>query len=273
MFPSTSTPTSVQPTTTNQPTQIIVPLSALGPILTGLTANRQHQAQPVLSTVPTTAVTQQIPAVLNASTAGQPILTSLVTDSQLQAPAISQNQTQQQQLLNSLLNPSAAGLNPVVTSALVNSSTANLISQLASSVSGILLSLAQKANNKTGQQEYSKEAREVIQLLTTMTNLAANLNTSVSSLLASNAASNRVLTLKVIPQATAEQKPAGPSTTDGTLKNLLTKTAVQPGQLGDSEEENIPQGATSKRKLSIAPEKRPAKAPRRLLANSDNTSA
>lgn len=171
---------------------------------------------------------------------------------------------QPHQILPQLLAQSSSGdvvsqastnpMNPLLAKSMVNSASANLISQLANSISGAMLTLAQSAANGISPQDASENLKGVVQLLAAMTNLTANLNNSVSEMMASMAAeaaaksnsNQRLLTFQIVPPPTpaamSEVQENGGTAhhAEGTLKSLLTQAPTTAASNGDSEEENIP---------------------------------
>ncbi|VDD77992.1 unnamed protein product [Mesocestoides corti] len=265
--------------------QIIVPISALGTILSELSGNNRTQVHvAVPSAGPptlTTAVNQQIPTVTNPPISGcnvtqpihplPPVLptpfpnvpASVLTDLEQGPPG----------LLATLLNPAASASNALLVNALENATTAALIAQLATAVSGAMSSIAHVLTNNTSADCVPSTLKEAVQLLATMTGLTTNLNNSVSQMMVAYTNSS-MFVLKSVPQgeansvdATTSPAASGQETSEGPLKSLLCKSPAE----GDSEEENVPRSQSVKRQGKPCSEKRllpPIKAPRRTLGNS-----
>ncbi|VDK39037.1 unnamed protein product [Taenia asiatica] len=157
------------------------------------------------------------------------------------------------------------GLDPLMGIAIINSTTATFISQLATNVSGSLTSVAVSSIAKGSNAEILASLRDVAQLLTTMSSLTANLNNSVSSMI-SIAQSRCRLPVRIDCSTSTVASEVGSSSqtpTQGTLKALLTKPPLQ----GDSEEENRPTSQVeplTSPKVTLPPRKKS----RRILSHS-----
>ncbi|VDM24433.1 unnamed protein product [Hydatigera taeniaeformis] len=157
------------------------------------------------------------------------------------------------------------GLDPLMGIAIINSTTATFISQLATNVSGSLTSVAVSSIARGSNAEILASLRDVAQLLTTMSSLTANLNNSVSSMI-SIAQSRCRIPAQMDPSTCNIASEVGGNSqtpTQGTLKALLTKPSFQ----GDSEEENRPTNqvdALTSTKVALPPRKKS----RRVLSHS-----
>ncbi|KAL5102895.1 hypothetical protein TcWFU_001137 [Taenia crassiceps] len=241
--------------------EVILPISALGSVLS--VAPNLGAGVPTLLPKPATS-TPSGPVLANV----QPItsldnVVSIISNSGCSLQ-VSQMPSTPGPDLNQVQQP-IPGLDPLMGIAIINSTTATFISQLATNVSGSLTSVAVSSIARGSNAEILASLRDVAQLLTTMSSLTANLNNSVSSMI-SIAQSRCRLPARIdcsTSTATSEVGSSSQTHTQGTLKALLTKPPLQ----GDSEEENRPTGqvdAMASSKVAMPPRKKS----RRILSHS-----
>ncbi|KAH9278084.1 hypothetical protein ECG_08891 [Echinococcus granulosus] len=263
--PATSAASAPSATTSFTKREVILPISALGSILS--VAPNLGTSVPTLLPKPATN-TPSRPVLSNA----QPVtslenVVSVISNSRpsLQAsivpsgPRLDMNQIQQ-----STTGP-IPELDPLMGIAIINSTTATFISQLATNISGSLTSVAVSSIARGSNAEILASLREVAQLLTTMSSLTANLNNSVSSMISITKSRCRPPTQmdSSAINVTGEVGSSSQAPAQGTLKALLTKPSLQ----GDSEEENRPTdqaGALASEKVALPPRKKS----RRILSHS-----
>lgn len=258
----TSTPSAKTSITKRE---VILPISALGSVFS--VAHNLGAGVPTLLPKPATS-TPSGPVLANV----QPITSlenvvsiisnsgcSLQTSQMPSTPGPDLNQAQQP------MPGPIPGLDPLMGIAIINSTTATFISQLATNVSGSLTSVAVSSIARGSNAEILASLRDVAQLLTTMSSLTANLNNSVSSMI-SIAQSRCRLPTRIdcsTSTVTSEVGSSSQTPTQGTLKALLTKPPLQ----GDSEEENRPTSqvdALTSSKAILPPRKKS----RRILSHS-----